>query len=353
VSYFGADKTGFQEKLNFEISQYFKQNSISRYANAQMWIKTFVLIGLWILSLFFIYTNTTDFPTAVYYYLIHGFFSLLVVFNIGHDAAHGAYSPKKWVNDILAYSFNLLGGNKFSWHLKHNIGHHFYTNIHGKDIDIETTPLFRVSAFTKWKWYYRFQHFYILPLYCILSLALIFVLDFKVMFVVKTNRFNINMLKEWTILLISKAIYILYIIVLPSIFLPLTIGQTFLCFLLMHCLLGLFISLVLLPSHFVSHAVFFEIPNENRSQNSWTKHQLMTTIDIALENKLVHFMLGGLNTNVLHHIYPKICHVHFVPLVKILRKIAGEFNQPYQSYSLGSAMKEHFLFLKKMGRKPI
>jgi len=348
MSIFLADKTGFQSSLNKAVSQYFKQNKVSRYANSEMWLKTFGIITFWIISLGLIYVKADNILSGVLFYLLHGFFSLLMVFNIGHDAAHRAYSSKKWVNEILGYSFNLLGGNKFSWHLKHNIGHHFYTNIHGKDIDIETTPLFRVSPHTKWKWHYQFQHLYILPLYCLLSMTLIFVMDFKVMFAIKQNR-KANMLKEWLILIFTKLAYIVYIIIIPSLLLPLSLGQLLFCFLLMHCLLGLVISLVLLPSHFVSHAVFFE--NEDKFAY-WAEHQLITTIDIAPTNKFIHFMLGGLNANVLHHIYPKICHVHFIPLVNLLEKTTKKFNTPYRSYSLGNAMKEHFRFLKKMGTKP-
>lgn len=341
------DKTNFQSDLNQSISGYFKNNAISRYANNEMRAKTIVIVSLWALSLFLIYLETESLALGILFYLLHGFFSLLMVFNVGHDAAHRAYSSKKWINGLLAYSFNLLGGNKFSWYLKHNIGHHFYTNIHGKDIDIETVPLFRVSPHTKWRWHYQFQHFYILPLYCILSLALIFVMDFKVMFAIKQQR-KANIKIEWLVLLTTKVFYIVYMIVIPSIILPLSLGQVLLCFFVMHCLVGLIISLVLLPSHFVGHATFYE---DAKARSTWSVHQLATTVDIAPTNKLVHFMLGGLNTNVLHHIYPKICHVHFVPLVKILQSKAKEYGMPYQAYTLAGAMKEHFCFLKKMGKK--
>ena len=168
------------------------------------------------------------------------------------------------------------------------------------------------------------------------------------MFAIKQNR-KVNMLKEWLILIATKLIYLTYIVVIPILILPLTTGQVLICFLLMHCLVGLIISLVLLPSHFVSHATFYANPE---LKTSWAKHQLLTTIDIAPSNKYIHYLLGGLNTNVLHHIYPKICRVHFIPLVKILQQTAKEYNMPYQHYTLANAMKEHFKFLKKMGQKP-
>jgi linoleoyl-CoA desaturase len=352
MSYFVSDKTGFQQSLNKRISAYFRDNNISKYANGIVWAKIYLLLFLWLLSLFLIYLFGDSMSKAIVLYLIHGVFCLLLVFNVGHDAAHGALSPKPAVNHLFSYSFNLLGGNSYSWKLKHNIGHHFFTNIHGKDIDIETVPLFRVSPFTMWRFYYRFQHIYILPLYCVLSLALIFVLDFKVMFVIRDKHRKNKILREWLILIFTKVFYIFYLIIIPFLIHPLTLFQVIVCFLIMHCLLGLFISLVLLPSHFVAHARFYEnYSTFSECRNSWATHQLLSTIDIAPESKCLNFFLGGLNTNIVHHIYPKICHVHLIPLVKILKTTAEEYNQPYISYSLSGAMKEHFRFLKMMGKR--
>ena len=57
-------------------------------------------------------------------------------FNIQHDGNHGAYSRHPAVNKAAALSLNLLGGDAYFWHYKHNIAHHTYPNISGADNDI-------------------------------------------------------------------------------------------------------------------------------------------------------------------------------------------------------------------------
>ena len=47
-----------------------------------------------------------------------GFILASIGFNIMHDACHGSYSDKTWVNDLLGLSLNALGGNAFIWKFK-------------------------------------------------------------------------------------------------------------------------------------------------------------------------------------------------------------------------------------------
>jgi linoleoyl-CoA desaturase len=36
-------------------------------------------------------------------------------FNVMHDGAHGSYSSRKWVNEMMGHSLNLLGGSVHFW----------------------------------------------------------------------------------------------------------------------------------------------------------------------------------------------------------------------------------------------
>jgi linoleoyl-CoA desaturase len=339
----------FQKILLQRVNEYFKNNNVGKYANGAMIVKLVCIAALWIVSIVAIFNIKTTFSGYVFLYMLHGLCSILVIFNISHDAVHHALFRNKFANNILGYSFNVLGGNKYSWYLKHNIGHHNFTNIHGKDIDIETAPLFRISPYTPLKKHYRFQHLYILPLYCFLSLALILVIDFVVMFKIKPGGKK-PAVKEWMILFCSKFIYLGYIILAPAYFLQLTLFEVIICFFVMHAVIGFFISLVLLSSHFIEHASYYKVVADSKLSSSWPEHQLLTTIDIAPENKMANLLLGGLNANIIHHILPGICHIHFIPLSKILKHTAEEYNMPYIAFTFKQALKEHFIFLKKMGR---
>jgi len=340
----------FEQALRDRISAYFNTQQLSKKAHTTAWVKTWLMLITWVATISCIYLVDTSFKGYILLYLLHGLSALLVIFNISHDAVHQTLSPKRWVNILWGYTFNLVGGNSYTWHLKHNLGHHGATNIHGRDPDIETTPLFRVSPHSPHRWYYRFQHLYVLPLYCLMSLLLIFVIDMRAMALMDARQpFSIK-LQRWTVLLAGKLFYIGYLLILPIFVLPLRAAEVFTCFLLMHALLGLIISLVLLPSHFIEPVRYYETPRGSVLPSSWSLHQLLTTADMAAGSRLANALLGGLNANVIHHIFPAIHHCHFIPLVKILQTTAREYGLPYHTYTMWDGLQRHFAYLKKMGR---
>jgi linoleoyl-CoA desaturase len=60
--------------------------------------------------------------------------------------------------------------------------------------------------------------------------------------------------------------------------------------------------------------------------------------------------VGGLNFQVEHHLFPKISHVHYPAINKIIVAVCKEHNLHYIEYpTLGSAIKAHVSFLKRMG----
>lgn len=66
-----------------------------------------------------------------------------------HDGAHGSYSQKHWLNEIMAYTANMMGASSSMWKIKHNVIHHTYTNIEGQDDDIDIKPFIRTNEHQK------------------------------------------------------------------------------------------------------------------------------------------------------------------------------------------------------------
>ena len=60
-----------------------------------------------------------------------------------HDANHGSYSNKSWINNLVGYSLNVMGAGAFNWKVQHNVLHHTYTNIH--DVDEDISPAWHTS----------------------------------------------------------------------------------------------------------------------------------------------------------------------------------------------------------------
>jgi linoleoyl-CoA desaturase len=96
------------------------------------------------------------------------------------------------------------------------------------------------------------------------------------------------------------------------------------------------------------------LPNENGIiENDWAIHQLNTTVNFSRNNKLLSWYVGGLNFQVEHHLFPRICHVHYPEIAPIVKQTAEEFGIPYleQQY-FSKALKSHFAALERFGRLP-
>ncbi|EFJ47347.1 hypothetical protein VOLCADRAFT_92130 [Volvox carteri f. nagariensis] len=55
-----------------------------------------------------------------------------------HDGGHFALSRNASVNKILNLTAALITNSSGCWYLQHNILHHSYTNLHGKDCDLDS-----------------------------------------------------------------------------------------------------------------------------------------------------------------------------------------------------------------------
>ena len=121
--------------------------------------------------------------------------------------------------------------------------------------------------------------------------------------------------------------------------------------LLMHYVQGLTIALIFMLAHLVEKAQFPEpVDEKGNMQNSWAIHQMMTTADFARDSWLAFFICGGLNFQIEHHLFPKICHIHYPKIAKIVEQTAKEFGVPYlDNPSFASAMASHYRFMKTMG----
>lgn len=336
-------KAQFYKELKRKINTVLSDQRLEKKAYRTIAVKVALYFPLWMLACYSLISGWLPPPAA---YLLLGLASLLLIFNFGHDASHGALFKDQRLNKLFSYTFNLVGSNEYSWHLKHNLAHHPYPNVEGADHDIQTGPLFRVSPYAAYYRHYKYQHWYILIVYMFLSLLLIFYVDIYMMLVKRDRRRTLW--KEWGILLLTKLVYIGYMLVLPIWLLPFPATYILLSFLLMHAVTGLIIALVFQPSHYLS-VTAFEMPADGRLQKDWAVHQVETTVDISRKSKLLNFLIGGLNANVLHHLFPTMNHAYFTELADIVKETSEKYGVNYHEYSLGQAIYEHFIFLKKAG----
>lgn len=349
-----VDKTAFFPTLQKRVSEYFKENNISRNANTTMVVKTIIMLSAFFLPLVLMVIFHLKPWAVISLYAMMGLAKAGIGMSVMHDANHGAYSKNKNVNKWLGYTLNLMGGMVFNWKLQHNVLHHTYTNIHGMDDDIEEKLVLRFSPHSEPRKFHRFQFLYVFFFYSILTLYWVLAKDVIQYYKYRKNGVNRYSEKEnrsyfWSMISL-KLFYIFYLLVLPLTLQDYSFGLIIGGFLLMHAIGGLVLGVVFQLAHSVLEADF-PLPNSaNIVENDWAMHQMNTTVNFARENKLLSWYVGGLNYQVEHHLFPNICHIHYPEISKIVEQTAAEFNVPYLSTeSLRQALGSHIRMLRKFG----
>jgi linoleoyl-CoA desaturase len=349
-----TDKTAFFPTLQKRVNTYFKENNISRNANASMVFKTIILLSAFFMPLVLMTIFHLKPWAVISLYAIMGFAKAGIGMSVMHDANHGAYSKNQTVNTWLGYTLNLMGGMVFNWKLQHNVLHHTYTNIHGMDDDIEEKLVLRFSPHSHPRKFHKFQFLYVFFFYSILTLYWVLAKDMIQYFKYRKNGVNRYSKTEnrsyfWKMILV-KLLYMGYMFALPLLVQDYSLGLIIGGFLLTHAIGGLVLGVVFQLAHSVLEADF-PLPNSaNIIEDDWAMHQMRTTVNFARENKLLSWYVGGLNFQVEHHLFPNICHVHYPEVSKIVEETAKEFNVPYLcSNTIGGALSSHVRMLKKFG----
>jgi len=136
-------------------------------------------------------------------------------------------------------------------------------------------------------------------------------------------------------------------LVLPVVVLgksPLLVASAFV---LVHLIVGLTVSLVFQTTHTVDGTYF---PTDRSEFDNDVYHIFATTADYATSSPLVGWLAGGLNHHIVHHLCPFVCHTHYPPLTRIVKRTAEEFGVPYREHpTMTRAIVHHFKLLKQLG----
>jgi linoleoyl-CoA desaturase len=350
---FNNKQKEFFNALKQEVDAYFERNAIKKTGNWKLYAKTAILIpsaiGIYLLLMFV----SMHWALSSFLWVAFGLNMAAIGFNIMHDACHGSFSTRGWVNELFGLTNNFLGGNAFLWKLKHNVIHHTYTNVDGVDDDINNMPFMRQCSTQPWKPMHQFQSIYMFFLYGFTSLFMFF-MDYVKYFSKKIYSTPLKKMdaKEHIIFWGGKIFFILFYIGIP-IFL---IGWKawLIGFLISQFTLGLTLAIVFQLAHVVEHAEFESAGIDPvRIENEWAIHQIKTTANFAFSNKLITWFVGGLNYQIEHHLFPRISHIHYPAISKIVRETCAKFELNYIYFpSTRAAVASHVRFMNQMGQRP-
>lgn len=347
-----APSQGFYPELKRRVDAYFAQTGLPARDCPRMYLKTAVLltafVGTYALLVFVAAAWWQALPLAI----AMGLALAGIGFNVQHDGGHGSYSRRSFINGATAWTLDVLGGSSYMWHWKHNVFHHSFTNLAGADDDIDGGPLTRFSPHQPRYPVHRFQFLYVWLLYGLLPIKWQFFDDFRDLATGRMgeNRFPRPRGLALVGLFAGKALFLTWALVIPLALHPVPVVLTY--FLVATYVLGVTLSVCFQLAHCVGEADFPPLPKETtRSEQEWAVHQIRTTVDFARGSRLLSWYFGGLNFQIEHHLFPRICHVHYGAVARIVEATCAEFGVRYTAHrSFWGALRSHIHWLRQLGR---
>ena len=352
ISFPNRDATGFAEEVKQRIAAYFDSRGLSRHATPGMVVKTVLLLGLTFAPYALILSNTIPPLGMLGLAVLMGVGLAGIGFAISHDALHGAYSGNPTINAVLGRTFDLLGANGYMWKITHNVIHHTYTNIDGVDEDLTVSPLLRLSPGAPLRRVHRFQHLYGFATYSMSTLFWVFIKDFKYFLARDLGPYKDKKHPPAEIvnLVVSKLIYYGWAIVIPLLVLDVAWWQFLIGFALMHLTAGFILGVIFQLAHVVEGTEYPVPDHEGCIEAAWLIHEMATTANFARRNRLLSWYVGGLNYQIEHHLFPRVCSAHYPALAPIVEEVALKHGMPYNDQpTLWSAVRSHYRMLKKLG----
>lgn len=353
VKFSKIDPSQFFKTTRRRVNEYFEKKKLSRSGSYKIIFKAIVMLSLYFIPFVLMVSGLIDGWWNVVAYALMGMGMAGIGLCVMHDANHGTFSKFKIVNRLMGYTMNMVGGSSFTWKVQHNILHHSFTNIYGVDEDIEDKAFLRLSPHGKKRWYHRFQHIYAWFLYTLATVSWTLIKDFKQLFnynrkgITKDTGFNPT--HETIALFSSKTIYFSLVLIIPMLFVT-KWYIVLLGFLIMHVIAGFSITVIFQLAHVVEGADHHHAHGTNEMDNTWALHQLATTANFANRNRVLTWMIGGLNYQIEHHLFPHISHIHYPEISKIVKKTAQECGLKYNEFvTMLGAMKSHARMLKEIG----
>jgi linoleoyl-CoA desaturase len=227
----------------------------------------------------------------------------------------------------------------------------------GFDADIDQVPFARLTPEQKWRPWHRYQHLYMWLLYGFLTLQWLLISDFvdlknhgigRQRFARQPRR------RDVAVLALGKAAHIGWAFALPLVYHRWWVVLTF--YLAVSWIVGLLLATMFQLAHCAAPAEFPAADTPRRG-GDFIAHQLRTTVDVHCRTKLgghaLHWLMGGLDFQVEHHLAPRLPHTVYPLVAERLTRVCDQRHLTLHSHaSPWQAVKAHGRWLKSMGARP-
>ena len=280
-----------------------------------------------------------------------------VATSVFHDGNHSSFSTSRIVNRLAGYTGDLLGASSWIWRFKHNNLHHGSPNVVGVDADIDQAPFARLAPDQPWRAWHRYQHLYMWVLYGFLTLQWFLISDFVDLknHGIGGQRFPRQpRRRDVALLALGKAIHLSWAVVIPLMFHRWWVVLVF--YVVISWTVGLLLATMFQLAHCAEPAEFFTADAVRRGDD-FIAHQLRTTVDVHcrtwLGRRSLHWLMGGLDFQVEHHLAPRLPHTVYPLVARRLNLACADQHLAILSHRTPwQAVRSHGRWLKLMGARP-
>jgi linoleoyl-CoA desaturase len=348
---FSADHA-FHRELRRRVEAEFKRRGLQQRHSLALRLKTTIILLAFVLTyLALVFFASTGWQ-ALLLSVVLGVATAGIGFNVMHDGGHQAYSDRRWVNKLTALTLDVVGGSSYIWQWKHARFHHTWVNVAGHDSDIDLGVLGRLSPQQPRRSWHRWQHIYLWVLYGVTAIRWHLYGDFRDMLTGTVGDRPFQRPRGWDLagFLAGKLVFFTLAFALPLA--VHSLGDVLLFYVVTSAVAGVLLALVFQMAHVVEAAAF-PVPTADGLQidTPWAIHQLETTVDFARGNRALSWMIGGLNFQIEHHLFPRISHVHYPMISRVVEATCREFNLPYHQHrTFAAGIASHYRFLRRLGQ---
>jgi fatty acid desaturase len=241
---------------------------------------------------------------------------------IGHDYAHGRGTWMRWLCRTLTGFINAFSPTW--WSQKHNT-HHVYTNNLGVDADVANDPIFHLFFPSKENdvWFRSYQHLYFIPVYSFLYLS----------WRSQSLQHSFRTYNYPELILMLPSYIWLYILGWKIALGSILVG-------------GFLVAIIVTATHQSEEML-------TNSSHSFVETQFLTTCEARCDNFFMEWLWGGMQYQLVHHLFPTMPKYNYVHVRPIVQQWAKENGVKYKCESVWSIWYRNYQTLKHFSSEKI
>jgi linoleoyl-CoA desaturase len=335
-------------RLKTQVQTALRARGLSRTGGGPMALKAVLVLLHW--AFWYgatLYVGTLSFGLALAAALPLAGSFVIAMCGLMHDGSHGAASRHRSVNRLLQWILVAGGASAVSWRHEHVVRHHVNTNVLGLDSDLETGGLLRFHAGQAWRPVHRYQQWYAWLLYGLATFKWTWYEDFDDVLADRYGLSRRQRLYHLAEVIVAKASQVSIFFVVPG--MAWGWWQAALFYAVHLFVVGLLMATTFVLAHVSEVQAMPGSPTE--APRDWALFQVATSANFATGNRLLTWLIGGLNYQVEHHLFPSVSHRHYPWIRPIVRRWADEQGVPYHEFpTVAAALRAHFRHLASLGR---